>query len=297
MKLSKQLVEFRIILKKFDFFSMILFLFWKVVFKFSMHISKSRFLKFTNSRINQISEWLFIFLHSDKDDINYSYNFLQFNGLKYAMRFGTSDYEVFNQVILQKNYKNLIEFYTRSFGSDAKLIYDLGANVGYSAMYFSNAFKNNCNIRCFEPFDSNIEILKLNTKKFDKIEVFHNAIWKENSFLKFNKEFRDKKEWSISISEGTESDYDVLGLSLAELIIQEIKVDILKIDIEGSEKILFQDKEYALKFLQNVKCICIEIHDEFECREHIFNILTSSNFIFYDCLDLTIGINLNFIKC
>ncbi len=67
-------------------------------------------------------------------------------------------------------------------------------------------------------------------------------------------------------------------------------VDLLKIDIEGAELELFSDAE-NVQFLANVKLITIEIHDEFECRMNIEDIIQSYGFLIFHSGELTIGIN------
>ncbi len=58
---------------------------------------------------------------------------------------------------------------------------------------------------------------------------------------------------------------------------------------------LFEDTSYANSFLDNVKCIVIEIHDEYNCRDKIYEILKGARFIFWDADDLTVGVNKNFL--
>jgi FkbM family methyltransferase len=295
----KQFNEFQTIRKKFSTLKSLFYFSWKIWFKIHLWIFNTKFSISASKIVNQISESLYILSLLEHSESNLEKNTINFEGILYVIRENTSDFQVFDQIILQRSYQNLVDCYKRTFGQEANLIYDLGANVGYSALFFNKSFGNRCNIKCFEPFDANFNVLKSNIalNKLSNIEVFHNAIWDKNSFLKFNRDFRDNKEWSITISEGNENDYDIIGLSLVELFDKENKIDILKIDIEGTEKVLFENTEYAKKLLRNVKCICIEIHDEFGCRDFVYNNLSNSNFLFFDYLDLTIGFNTNLIKC
>ena len=72
-------------------------------------------------------------------------------------------------------------------------------------------------------------------------------------------------------------------------------IDILKIDIEGSEKEVFTGANADVSFLSKTKCIAVEIHDEFDCRDAIYSILTKYNFKYFDSGELTIGINQSFL--
>lgn len=70
-------------------------------------------------------------------------------------------------------------------------------------------------------------------------------------------------------------------------------IDILKMDIEGAEKELFAASD--LSFLKHTKCIAIEIHDEFNCRNSIYQRLADYGFTRFNAGELTIGVNRNFL--
>jgi len=67
-------------------------------------------------------------------------------------------------------------------------------------------------------------------------------------------------------------------------------------DIEGSEKEVFTNPNSDVSFLAITKCIAIEIHDEFDCREAIYEILTKYGFLLFNSGELTIGVNTNWSK-
>lgn len=72
-------------------------------------------------------------------------------------------------------------------------------------------------------------------------------------------------------------------------------IDILKIDIEGSEKQLFNDQRTAALFLVKTKYIAIEIHDEVCDRNVINDCLSQNNFSFFTSGQVTIGVNNNLV--
>ena len=67
-------------------------------------------------------------------------------------------------------------------------------------------------------------------------------------------------------------------------------------DIEGSEKEVLTSMDANVEFLAKTKCVAIEIHDEFDCREAIYEILKKYNFEFFNSGELTIVVNKNLIK-
>ena len=66
-------------------------------------------------------------------------------------------------------------------------------------------------------------------------------------------------------------------------------IDFLKIDIEGGEDEVFKDFS-KINWLDKVKVIALEIHDEFDCRKHIESNLEKL-FTLSHSGELTIGIN------
>ena len=72
-------------------------------------------------------------------------------------------------------------------------------------------------------------------------------------------------------------------------------VDLLKIDIEGAERFIFEDDALVAAFLGRTRFIVIEIHDEFNVRERICRCLAVNGFEYFDVGELTIGENRNLV--
>ena len=70
-----------------------------------------------------------------------------------------------------------------------------------------------------------------------------------------SRNFRDGKEWGINLVEDRSG--DIHGFCLEELLSRLPFVDIVKIDIEGAEKNLFEDNAYAARFLKRNKMFSI----------------------------------------
>lgn len=161
-------------------------------------------------------------------------------------------------------------------------------------MFFLDYFQN-ANIICIEPEIENFKILAFNlggVKKSNKIIKINGAIWSSNCKIKIVNDFRDKSSCSFRVEESDQADA-ITAYSVNQLIADnDFKIlDILKIDIEGSEKQVFTSPTSNLNFLKITKCIAIEIHDEFDCREEIYNVLIEYGFVLHNEGELTIGIN------
>ena len=71
---------------------------------------------------------------------------------------------------------------------------------------------------------------------------------------------------------GEEGEIDVKVLSLDEILREVKKVDLLKIDIEGSEREVFES--ISTETLDKIQCIFLEIHDK---REQWYQRLLEEN--------------------
>jgi hypothetical protein len=111
--------------------------------------------------------------------------------------------------------------------------------------------------------------------------------------LKINNTFRDGKNWSFAVEETADVNQQTVEAISINDIIQMYhwsNIDVLKIDIEGAERYLFQNN-YFKTFLPKVKCLVIEIHDEYDIRRTIYDVLKENSFDFTDAGELTIAFN------
>ena len=185
--------------------------------------------------------------------------------VKYALRFNNKkrtiflrtyagDLDIFYEIFYKKAY-------AFSFSKNAEMIMDAGANIGLATIYFLNQFPD-CKVISVEPDPTNVEVFKKNLAveiKKQKIFLVEGAIGLTDGFafmssavLKYNsKILEDQKSFVEKI--------DVKVISMNNFFKQYSidKIDILKIDIEGSEIQLFTDD---VKWLERVKEIVMEVH-------------------------------------
>lgn len=210
----------------------------------------------------------------------------------------SSDLDVFAQIFGDLEYKPVVDAFIAHFKSNQPLkIIDAGSNIGLTTLYFSRSFTD-ASFICIEPNESNLEVLTFN---IDGNSVFNAqkikaGVWSRNTYLNIISDFRGHFDWSYRVVEA-QSKTDLEAFSIAHLV-EQMKwdtIDILKIDIEGSEKEVFTNPASDVSFLAITKCIAIEIHDEFDCREAINEILIKYGFTLFNAGELTIGINKNWI--
>lgn len=204
----------------------------------------------------------------------------------------SSDVLVFNQVFGYKEYEPVVKTYLENFKTNNVVnIIDAGANIGTATMYFMDTF-NNVKIVSIEPEKHNFNSLLFNLKNQDSCIKLNAGIWSRDANLKIINDFRDKSDWAFRVIE-TDDKEGIPSFSL-NTIQQKFNfeyIDILKIDVEGSEKEIFTSINTDLSFLNKTKIIAIEIHDEFKCREDIYKVLTQYGFTYMDYAESTIAIN------
>jgi FkbM family methyltransferase len=174
-------------------------------------------------------------------------------------------------------------------------IIDAGGNIGLTSLFFLENF-DRPNIICVEPEIENFKSLELNIDNNSNCKVvkINGAVWSSNCKIKIINDFRDKLDWSCRVEE-TRDAAGIQAYSINQLIEDNNfkELDILKMDIEGSEKQVFTSPSSNLDFLKITKCIALEIHDEFDCRSDIYKVLNDFDFKLFNQGELTIGINQN----
>ncbi len=208
-----------------------------------------------------------------------------------SLRPYSSDVEVFCQIFIHDEFKELIKLI--GVNNKINIIIDAGANIGLSSIKFKTYFPG-AMIIPIEPDEENYKVMIKNLKENDINAVpIKAAVWNKPAKLYFNRSFRDGKEWSISVTDIPNKGKSIDAVSINEIVKKNNlrSIDLLKIDIEGSEKQLFKKNDSDVDFLDITKFIAIEIHNEFNIKEHIENLLTEKGFSLSESGEYLIGKN------
>lgn len=175
------------------------------------------------------------------------------NGAPVFLRPGTTDTEVFEQIFLQQEYDIQLK--------NVRVIVDAGAHIGLSSIYFALKFPD-ASVIAIEPESSNFELLKKNTGHYNNITPLQSGLWSHKTRLRIQDQ--DVATWSFQLTE-TQGKTGIEAMGIADLMadLNLDHIDLLKIDIEGSE---LEVLEHSGPWMESVGAMVIELHDRFRPR-------------------------------
>ncbi len=145
----------------------------------------------------------------------------------------------------------------RGLVPQARTVVDLGANVGLTSLYFASIYPN-ARLICVEPMPSNLAILKRNVGPIGAV-VVEAAVADTCGTATFD---GTRPAWGGGLSH--QGNITVATVSIDRILDDHVSdgdVDILKMDIEGAERLVFNG---SMAWLDRVRCIVAELHHPFE---------------------------------
>jgi FkbM family methyltransferase len=198
----------------------------------------------------------------------------------FLARRGTSDIRVLRQIFIGEEYRAAVDM-ARSAGIQIRNIVDCGANIGAASLYFIRHFPG-AQLIAIEPDSGNFDCIKRIFKLNGIVDAHleNKGIWYRPSMLSISTSFRGGENWSFRVQEDPAG--DICGVTLNSILDAHgwQHIDILKIDIEGTERLLLEHGASELQdILRKTKILAIEIHEEFGVYADFFKFLTDNNFI------------------
>ena len=167
-----------------------------------------------------------------------------------------SDATVFDEVFDRLYYDFTLAF-------EPMTILDLGANVGFSSLFFARRYPS-ATIACVEPMAENVRLLKENLGLNEvQATVFPAAIATEDGWIQMEIAAQDYGHRVAGIPFGIAGIGETVGVLAVTVptLLKEMgweRIGLLKIDIEGYEGILLKEK---CDWLHSVDALCLECHD------------------------------------
>jgi len=140
-------------------------------------------------------------------------------------------------------------------GFTPSVIVDAGANVGYSVLRFFLEYPQS-RIIAIEPDSANLAQLSKNCEGLSNLAVEPHALWTHQARLRIT----NPEEGSNAFQVGEDSKGSITSLSISNILERHSleAIDLLKIDIEGSEVEIFSD---CKEWLPKVRALLVETHD------------------------------------
>ena len=181
------------------------------------------------------------------------------------LRLRTTDASTFGEILLHGEYDFDLPF-------SPKTIIDAGANIGMASIYFANRYPD-AKVIAIEAEASNFAVLARNVRPYPSITPIHAALWNRDGEISINAP--DPKSgawgnWGFFASEGPGRPVRAITMQTLMKEMQLDSIDLLKVDIEGAEKEVFE----ACDWIDKVRCLMIELHDRFKpgCSEAVSSV-------------------------
>jgi FkbM family methyltransferase len=167
-----------------------------------------------------------------------------------AIRPGTADQSVFDEVFLKREYDIEVDSPT--------VIVDAGAHIGLATVFFAERFRDAVVI-AIEPEATNFAVLCRNVSAYPQVRAIRAGLWSRSTWLRI--ENPDAATWSFRVLE-SEQPTDLRAVSIADVMqLHGIDhIDILKMDIEGAE---LEVLTHNAGWLSTVSNLLIELHDRY----------------------------------
>ena len=216
---------------------------------------------------------------------------LQKQGIPVYLRAGTSDYSILKQIFVDDEYEPLQHL------DHPRYIVDCGANVGFSSLYFARLYPS-ARIFAIEPDEQNATVFLRNLSSYaDRVELVQSAIWSSPARLVIQRG-PVTFEAAIGVREARADEKEDLFAIDIPAVLNRLrsqspdlpKIDLLKIDIEGSEGELFREPA-CHQWLPLVRNIAIELHNDI-CKTLFLKAMERYNFDLNISGELTICRNI-----
>ena len=191
------------------------------------------------------------------------------------LRLASTDAEVYGQVATDEEYAAVAD-------RAALTIVDCGANVGLTSAYLLTRLPA-AHVIAIEPFAANAEMCRRNLAPYgNRAKVIQAAVW--NRCTRLALDYTDGNDWGVKVRQSRPGEVgEIEAIDLPSLGLE--RIDILKIDIEGSEADLFSETVEA--WLPTVSNIAIELHGP-QCENRFRDAMADYDYALTYCGQLTI---------
>ena len=203
-------------------------------------------------------------------------NDLHLSELKHPLyvRPNTLDNASFEEIFLDGEY----DIPYPAFSSQPIQILDAGANTGFASIFYANKFPDS-KIIAVEPEAENSIQLRLNVEQYSMVSAVEGAIWKEDTRLNLKDDGWGTRGYMMEETiENLDGLVNAYSIETIKRMFEWNHIDILKMDVEGSEKEIFESN-YEF-WIPRTHCLIIETHDRMKpgCSESLLTTMKKFDF-------------------
>jgi len=229
------------------------------------------------SRITQLfkylksSEAIAIYLKLKKQDpTGIKVSFLRH---PFSIRNNPYDYATFEEVILKKGYEIDLPF-------QPGYIIDGGGNIGLTAAYFASRYPE-ASVITVEPNPENFQLLQKNTAGYPNITAVQTGIWSSTAEIIIEDLQTGNNAFTVKeVDKKVAGSFSATGIRDLMDMQSWPRIDILKLDVEGAEKEIFEKN--TDQWLSRTRVLIIELHDRMKpgCSAAVFDAIGRYDFSF-----------------
>lgn len=181
----------------------------------------------------------------------------------FAVRFGTSDWYVLEDIFLAGEYEPLMQ---RELQSIHRIL-DLGANAGFSVRLWQRLYPQAA-IIAVEPDAANLRMCRRNAlrgKKYGPLRFVQTCVAGHSRLVTLN---RAGGEWEYKLQEFDGAEAAIQALTVPQLLadVGGVPLDLLKCDIEGAEAEVFAD---CHAWIGRVRHLVVELHAPYRAAQFL----------------------------
>jgi FkbM family methyltransferase len=178
----------------------------------------------------------------------------------FRLRLNGSDLRIFVEVIADRQYE-------LPFAAEPGVIVDAGANIGLASVFFAVRYPY-AQVLAIEPDSGNCDLFLENTRAYPNVRLTRAALWTHCGRVMLSGRGGNPSAFRVEDARGTPQARgnsimtEVDAVDMVTLMSNHAadRVDLLKVDIEGSEAKVFSSSS---TWIDRVECIAIELHDRF----------------------------------
>lgn len=130
-------------------------------------------------------------------------------------------------------------------------VLDMGANLGYYTVMFAHLVGPNGKVIAFEPDSQSLEVLKKNIEinEFNNVSYVEKALSDHTGFVKLYISVENRGDNRIYDTKEGRDWVEVEMVSLDDYLSKDMKIDLIKMDVQGAEALILSGMEQTIKRL------------------------------------------------